>query len=1143
MHYHFAIFNFLLIPKKILSGGISIAKSISFQVKKLSLLFLYFTFFSFSLSAQQADEITYLAGDFQSAQTTGVWSDPLMWRQFNGAAWGNYGASGIPGPSSQVYVIGDITINQNLQVQDLTILTDARVTINNNTEVSNQLHIGISGVLQVNALLSIVPSGRFTIANEGVLNINFNFINPASTIWQGTENFSPTSVLNVQALSHHLITGINTNTYAGSTAMFGNINVSGAFNETWALVNSGGPLCHNNFTYNNSGTGRMDILDNNQNISILGNLVVQRGILSLGYITNANNIIGIEGNVQIFAPAQLNLNSAPNAANSSTTLQLKGNFTSAAGSALLSTNGGSHVEFLGNIPQQLDFRGNFGVRTHLVAMPGSEVILNNQLNLTNASNAVRIEGGTLDVNNFNITGLGNFALNSGTLKITSPDGINPLPSNLGNILNTGSRTYNQAATYWYKGQTEQNTGLPFGDGSTAKIIIIDNPTNVNLSKTTGIGPNGRLRILRGTFTETHNNRINGTGVLEMAENTTYRSSVTDAVFPALDNMVLSPVTTFELYAVGNQILRGAKNYHNIIFSGGGVKTLTVGTATVSGTVTIRDEAIVDLERKTLGGLLTALHMSGGRLRSAKLTNAQPEMEGPYIMTGGTVELYGTNENESQTLRGGKNYFNVEIRSLKANITTNNVNHGQGNITVNGSFTIFAPSVYEMGGLQNLEGAGSFTLSPGATLKYGSANGITTSECGTGSNCGNVRTPVRIFPEQASYGFVGISANMVTGNGLPSTIQNLYINRSNVVSLSKNITVQYNIIFTGTGNLITNNPDVGDFLVTLSPTGTITELETAHLIGRITTTRLVGNTSTFGGMGLEFTATQNSPGQTTLTRTTGTAIVGVEGNESILRYFQILPQNTDINATMIFRYFTAELNGISELDMELFQSPAIEGPWVAQGGVVNAESNFITRAFVNDFQFWTAASNANPLPVDLISFSGEVKENKAVLEWKTATETNNEGFLVEKSKNGIDFYEIAFLEGKGNSLEIQHYFFEDWEFLENSFYRLRQIDFNGDFSYSKIIHLIKTGENGLEISIYPNPVENISTLTIKDENPEGYLYYLSIFNSQGVEIFSYYDSRSSLYTLFNDNIKNLEKGVYILTLSSASGTKQIKFIKN
>lgn len=116
---------------------------------------------------------------------------------------------------------------------------------------------------------------------------------------------------------------------------------------------------------------------------------------------------------------------------------------------------------------------------------------------------------------------------------------------------------------------------------------------------------------------------------------------------------------------------------------------------------------------------------------------------------------------------------------------------------------------------------------------------------------------------------------------------------------------------------------------------------------------------------------------------------------------------------------------------------------------------------------TCSGGTIPLPVELMSFTSAEKRSGILLDWSTATETNNEGFYVERSFDGVEFHTIGFVGGNGTTNEIQHYSFTDKNVSRNRFYRLKQVDYDGTSEYHSIIY--QEVVQSLSLTIYPNPV--------------------------------------------------------------------------
>jgi hypothetical protein len=116
--------------------------------------------------------------------------------------------------------------------------------------------------------------------------------------------------------------------------------------------------------------------------------------------------------------------------------------------------------------------------------------------------------------------------------------------------------------------------------------------------------------------------------------------------------------------------------------------------------------------------------------------------------------------------------------------------------------------------------------------------------------------------------------------------------------------------------------------------------------------------------------------------------------------------------------------------------------------------------------------AGPVPIDLLDFTAILNNNKVNLNWRTATEINNNYFTVERSKDGINFEFVAKVQGAGNSTTTKQYVTLDEKPYQGlSFYRLKQTDFDGKFNYSKIVYINFKKDISKEVTIYPNPVTN------------------------------------------------------------------------
>ncbi|MFN3405342.1 MAG: T9SS type A sorting domain-containing protein [Cytophagaceae bacterium] len=176
------------------------------------------------------------------------------------------------------------------------------------------------------------------------------------------------------------------------------------------------------------------------------------------------------------------------------------------------------------------------------------------------------------------------------------------------------------------------------------------------------------------------------------------------------------------------------------------------------------------------------------------------------------------------------------------------------------------------------------------------------------------------------------------------------------------------------------------------------------------------------------------------------------------------------------------------------------------------------------------------PVELLSFSGFSSGENALLFWSTAWEKDNRNFIVERSFDGKNYYQIGLVQGKGNSQSVSQYDFTDHNVPSvQAYYRLTQVDYNGTRTYSNII--IVTFELTVNAEIYPNPFSD--QIYIKLVIPDGEEVSISVFSVEGVEIFS--SGKLSTSQILNFG-SEFPVGIYFLHLSSKDNTRIYKVHK-
>ncbi len=190
---------------------------------------------------------------------------------------------------------------------------------------------------------------------------------------------------------------------------------------------------------------------------------------------------------------------------------------------------------------------------------------------------------------------------------------------------------------------------------------------------------------------------------------------------------------------------------------------------------------------------------------------------------------------------------------------------------------------------------------------------------------------------------------------------------------------------------------------------------------------------------------------------------------------------------------------------------------------------------------------NPVPVELVSFNATVTGDKVNLKWVTATETNNAGFIIERSQESEvssqnRWNDVGYAQGSGTTARPHSYSFIDENLSPGIYqYRLKQIDFDGSFEYSKAVEIEISSPVEFSLSQnYPNPF-NPSTV-IKFTLPVKSNVTLKVYNSIGQKVATLIQGElESGYHKTHFEAKELSSGVYFCQLNAADFVKTVKMI--
>jgi len=171
---------------------------------------------------------------------------------------------------------------------------------------------------------------------------------------------------------------------------------------------------------------------------------------------------------------------------------------------------------------------------------------------------------------------------------------------------------------------------------------------------------------------------------------------------------------------------------------------------------------------------------------------------------------------------------------------------------------------------------------------------------------------------------------------------------------------------------------------------------------------------------------------------------------------------------------------------------------------------------------------SPLPVHLSMFTASSVENVVRLEWTTVSEKNSNGFDIERSADARKFEKLTFVKGYGNSDEENHYTVTDSAPLTGiSYYRLKQIDLDGTYTYSPV-KSVKNG-NSSPVIVYPNPVQDMLTIDLKGNKVSGKLIILNVLGQKVRQS----DLTGSEQT--GIDVSTLSPGIYFYRLDNFTGS--------
>lgn len=349
-----------------------------------------------------------------------------------------------------------------------------------------------------------------------------------------------------------------------------------------------------------------------------------------------------------------------------------------------------------------------------------------------------------------------------------------------------------------------------------------------------------------------------------------------------------------------------------------------------------------------------------------------------------------------------------------------------------------------------------------------------------------------------------------------------------------------------------------------------ERDGSYLQGFVTITHrtvTAGTEDLFGniGLGLKFTT---NPGEILVTRNTAQAYSPGNGAASgIRRIFEVTQsvanQNGALTADMRFFYLDSETKNlgpsnninIDENNLIVFASVNQGNTFTNLGGTPDATNNIVTLNGTNSFAVpttrFTLGDKTNPLPVELVAFDAKRFGTNTLVTWQTATEKNSAGFEVEVATDGVKFRKLAFVASQGaNSTTAANYSYTDTEAGKSGvrYYRLRQVDIDGQYSYSPVRAVSFAGATDAAVaslSSYPSPFTSTDQAALVLQAPTAGTAQVQLMDLAGRTIANRtVTTVAGISEIAVPSARELAVGTYLVKVTFASGeTKTLRIQKH
>ncbi|MBK6828378.1 MAG: T9SS type A sorting domain-containing protein [Chitinophagaceae bacterium] len=702
--------------------------------------------------------------------------------------------------------------------------------------------------------------------------------------------------------------------------------------------------------------------------------------------------------------------------------------------------------------------------------------------------------------------------------------------------------------------TANSAGLQANISGTIGVGLDNNQTNATGTFTKG-GANATININSGG---TYVHGLNG-GTIPTATwntNSTCNISGMTSTFPSAFGQTFGNMT-FSSTPTGTITFGSDLTCNNLTISIGGANILRVTNTNTDRIITVNGDYS---------------QTSGNFLLVSDNGDATLDVAGSFSVSGGTLDFNNDNGTGNTIVNVAGNFSHSAGTITRSDLTGS----GTANIFFDGSaaqsftsggtvgtginYTVNNGATLNMATAGTVVTGDAFTVAGGGTLGITSTDGIVTAP----TNSGNIQTTARTFNTTGNYSYIGSGAQ-VTGNALPSTVNNFTINNAAGLNLTQDLGI--NGVMTFTSGVVNSNS-----------TNTLTINDNATVTGASNSSYVDGFMVKVGNDNFTFPVGDplGSYHPITLNNSVAANPSALVGDTYNAEYFRAsaLSLGPIANAAGLYAVSNCEYwnlnrtSGAGTPDIAVSwtaDSPCGGNSYVTQttglvlawldlsnewqlgsGGAFSSSgvpaAGTAQQVDVNQFGFFAlgnTAPNANPLPVKIGSIKAYEKAAGVQIDWTAFTEINAEKYVIERSANGQQFTAIGEVTARNLSIASDYGFFDPNPLPGISFYRLRNLDQDGKSGYSNIVR-VNLSKDGKSVIVYPNPVRAGGYLSYGSSQLAKGIYTARIFNAAGQQVYNQQFSHAG--GAINQTIQlpaGMKAGLYAMQLNNEEITVSSK----